>query len=1175
MKKQVTRFIKALTLLLLMMVCLQAKVNAQRHYSPQASSDFLISIGNDAQTDNKTLEFDVFVLDTDPANVFEMATIQAGITINSAVYNGGTITMSIVPGTSTLLSAQQPANVNWVQSQNCMKLAPRTPPGAGNGTTLSTTSPGNRVCRLRVTNSVAFAQQRPNLTFSFTTVPYPTKINQYIAGINTGLTTSATNCVSNCINFILNSGPSPFNVTGTGAYCADGTGLTVGLSGSEIGVNYQLYQNTVSTGTPVAGTGAALTWTNQTAGTYTVVGTITATSITGNMTGSAIITTNPVSVGGTITPATTTISLGASTGTLTLAGNTGTVVKWQRQFNGGGFVDVANTLLTYSEVPAAAGTYDYQAVVQSGICATATSAQAHVTVNPLGPVAPTVVTDAATLVTSTSAQLNGTVTAGNASTTVTFEWGTSISYGNTVGATQSPVVGNTATPVSAAIGSLTPGATYHYRCVGVNSAATTNGNDVSFVATNCPMPASAGTITGPVNVCKTGAGYVYTVPVIADATSYVWTLPTGFTITNTNVNSITVSVSAAAVSGNITVYGSSVCGQGAVSANFPVTVNALPTPAITGNASVCINSTGNVYTTQPGMTGYAWTVSAGGTITAGGTPTSSTVTVSWTTVGAKTVSVNYTSAAGCTAAAPFVYNVTVNPLPVPTLTGGTASVCLGTSGVVFTTEAGMTNYVWAITGGTITAGGTATSNTAAVTWNTVGTQTISVNYTNGNGCTAVAPVVRTITVNALPTPGLLGQSSACLGVAGNVYTTEPGMTNYVWTIPAGGTLTAGGTATSNTATVTWTTAGAKIITVNYSNANGCSAVTATSKTVTVNALPTPVINGPANACVASAGNVYTTDAGMTAYAWTVSAGGTITAGGTATSTSVTVTWTTAGAKTVCVNYTNASGCTAAAAVCYNVNVTAIAQPTITGTSNLCVSSGFYNYTTEPGMTNYVWTVTGGGSITFGQGTNIAQISWNNSGAQTVTVNYTSGGGCNAPSATSFPVTVNPLPGTAGAITGTATVCGGTNGVAYSIPAVNNATSYVWNLPTGASIATGLGTRNITVNFAPNASSGNIVAYGNNVCGNGAPSAPYALTANPLPAPAGNITGPVSVCEGSTNIQFSIATIPGATSYVWNVPAGVTIVSGSTTNTITVNFTASAVSGTVAVHGTNSCGNGGP
>jgi len=312
---------------------------------------------------------------------------------------------------------------------------------------------------------------------------------------------------------------------------------------------------------------------------------------------------------------------------------------------------------------------------------------------------------------------------------------------------------------------------------------------------------------------------------------------------------------------------------------------------------------------------------------------------------------------------------------------------------------------------------------------------------------------------------------------------------------------------------------------------------------------------------------------MSNYAWSVSAGGTITAGGTATSNTVTVTWTTAGAKTVSVNYANANGCSAAAPVVYNVTVNAIPVPTITGATSMCVNSGYYNYTTEAGMLNYVWTVSSGGIINFGSGTNQIQVSWFVGGAQTVSVTYSNGAGCNAAAPTVLNVTVNPVPGPAGTITGSASVCAGANGVSYSVAPIANATTYVWTLPTNATIASGAGTNSITVNFAANAVAGNITVYGNNICGDGTTSPAFAVSINPLPDPAGTITGPNAVCEGTTGVVYSVAAIANATGYNWTVPTGVTITSGMNTHSIIVDFSPTAVSGAFTVTGTNSCGNG--
>ena len=96
--------------------------------------------------------------------------------------------------------------------------------------------------------------------------------------------------------------------------------------------------------------------------------------------------------------------------------------------------------------------------------------------------APLVVTLAATNTTPSGAHLNGTVLPNNLSTTVTFEFGTTTVYGNTVSATQSPVSGNTSVQVSADVSNLILGTTYHFRIVATNAAGTSFGNDMTFIA---------------------------------------------------------------------------------------------------------------------------------------------------------------------------------------------------------------------------------------------------------------------------------------------------------------------------------------------------------------------------------------------------------------------------------------------------------------------------------------------------------------------------------------------------------------------------------------------------------------------------------------------------------------------------------------------------------------------
>ena len=520
-----------------------------------------------------------------------------------------------------------------------------------------------------------------------------------------------------------------------------------------------------------------------------------------------------------------------------------------------------------------------------------------------------------------------------------------------------------------------------------------------FNVTVNTLPIATITPGGPITFCVGGS-----VTLTASAgTSWLWS-------TGATTQSITVNTS-----GSYTVTVSNGNGCSATSAPITVTVNALPAPSISGPNSVCFNSVGNVYTTQPGNTNYIWTV-VGGTITAGGNSTSNTATITWTSTGTQSISVNYTNANGCTAASAAVYNVTVNALPTPAISGPT-SACLNVAGNVYSTQPGNTNYVWTVIGGTITAGGNSTSNSATVTWTSTGVQSISVNYTDVNGCTSATATVFNVTVNPLPAPTINGPISICLNSTGNVYTTEAGKTNYVWTV-VGGIITAGGNSTSNTATVTWTNTGSQSISVNYTDANGCTAASATVFNVTVNPLPTPTISGSTSVCLNSTGNVYSTETGKTNYIWTV-VGGTITAGGNSTSNTTTVTWTTAGAQSISVNYTDANGCTASSATVFNVTVKPLPTATISGTTEVCLNGTppLITFTGANGTAPYtfVYTINGGSNqtITTSSGNSVTvPVPTGTAGAYTYTLVSVTEGSSNACSQNqtgSATVTVDPLP----------------------------------------------------------------------------------------------------------------------------------------------------------------------
>ena len=72
--------------------------------------------------------------------------------------------------------------------------------------------------------------------------------------------------------------------------------------------------------------------------------------------------------------------------------------------------------------------------------------------------------------------------------------------------------------------------------------------------------------------------------------------------------------------------------------------------------------------------------------------------------------------------------------------------------------------------------------------------------------------------------------------------------------------------------------------------------------------------------------------------------------------------------------------------------------------------------------------------------------------------------------------------------------------------------------------------------------------------------------------AGTITGPASVCQGASGIQFSVDPISNAVSYTWSVPSGVTFTAGATPNIINATFANNYSGGAITVKGVDACGN---
>ena len=124
--------------------------------------------------------------------------------------------------------------------------------------------------------------------------------------------------------------------------------------------------------------------------------------------------------------------------------------------------------------------------------------------------------------------------------------------------------------------------------------------------------------------------------------------------------------------------------------------------------------------------------------------------------------------------------ITINPLPEPTVTGPATACPNDTDPAVYTTESGMDGYKWYIDG--VLQDGE-TSSTFSHQWTVAGTYTVSVGYTDGNGCEGVSDDF-TVTVNTLPVSGLAANAESCtngsVGLDATVTSGGSGDFSYAW-----------------------------------------------------------------------------------------------------------------------------------------------------------------------------------------------------------------------------------------------------------------------------------------------------------------------------------------------------------------------------------------------------------
>ncbi len=254
---------------------------------------FNLELMNGYATDPYHFEFDIYLTHTGnyiTPTQFQLADIQLGIYFNSAILNGGTATATIVSGTqSNIPTAQRQTNANLSiigsgVGLNTIKITPKTVP-AGSGAIIKTTAQGgSRVMRLRLTNSVPFANAYSCLNFSLTSSnsSMPTIVNAYIGTTSTNINANGS-MVNNNFYFGMDN-PPPFPggdgyapaslhgsshvLAGGGTYCPNGPQVMIYIDTTYNSTDYTLIRNGSNY---ASGTGNmhSMAWFVTSAGTYT------------------------------------------------------------------------------------------------------------------------------------------------------------------------------------------------------------------------------------------------------------------------------------------------------------------------------------------------------------------------------------------------------------------------------------------------------------------------------------------------------------------------------------------------------------------------------------------------------------------------------------------------------------------------------------------------------------------------------------------------------------------------------------------------------------------------------------------------------------------------------------------------------------------------------------------
>ncbi|MBR9923002.1 MAG: T9SS type B sorting domain-containing protein [Bacteroidetes bacterium] len=671
------------------------------------------------------------------------------------------------------------------------------------------------------------------------------------------------------------------------------------------------------------------------------------------------------------------------------------------------------------------------------------------------------------------------------------------------------------------------------------------------VTANIDLP-DAPTISGPTSLCEGEVG-AYTILPDPEATFYDWTIPPGATVISGGDGAIGIAIDwTGTTGGEVCVLAANACGNGPETC-ITVTISPLPAdPVINGPAEVCEGETA-IFTTSPdpNTDSYNWSVPPGAIIESGqGTPS---LEVTFPAGSSGQVCLSNSNACGSSMQACVPVNVI--DLPLDPIVSGQTPVCAGQI-IQYSTspDPNTDSFSWTVPACANIVSGQGT-NSITVSWDP-GCTGGDVCVVASNSCGNTAPDCLTVTVDQVPqTPNITGSDIACVGETGTYSTTvEPGL-SYAWTV-SGGTISNGqGTSIID---VNWTTAGTGQVCLITSNDCGNSPEFCLDVDVQ-DVAPQPTINGLNIVCDGTVTDYSVVpDPSATGFVWTTTCG-TITAG--------------QGTEQITIDF---SGCPTGGTICVTVQNdcgdnqptcldvaggTSPETPTISGPDISCdMATETYCANTDPNISTYNWTVTGG-TIVSGQGTECIDVSWDTAGDQQVCL--IGSNGCGDSPETCFDVEVGEVP-VAPAIDGFEFPCVDDTETYTATSLDTSVVDYTWTVSCGTIVGPSDGT-SVEILW-DNSSAGpcEVCVTANNSCGPGQ-QACYAVTVVDYPLVDAGMD------DALCGLSYDLSALPGTGPGTWTASGPGNAVFDSETDaattvtvdaygTYTFNWTESSVQG---------------